>query len=166
MKIFIKITCNLLLTLALANCGKNQFDQLNSQNPTDGADEIHYTNPDKNDQIVYSKSINNIYKVISPKCVKGLASNADDPIVQERISELSRLMENSQVHNAEGDNYGGATLVINYEDGNSLTFNMDVQNPESGEISSGSREIKEFFNELSEEIERNGIIACRGTGKK
>ncbi len=81
MKNFLKTLNLLIFIVTLANCSKSKFDELGEyNNPMAGAEEVTYEDPDHND-IIISRAVNNIYIVIDRRCVKGLASNADDPIV-------------------------------------------------------------------------------------
>ena len=167
MKNFLKTLNLLILITSLVNCAKSRFDELGEYNNsneviTEEADEVTYKEPNNND-IIWSKAANNIYIVIDRKCVKGLASNADDPTIEEKIRELSELINQSQSN--EGENrYDMATLEVRYEDKTSKTFDVDLS--QSGNGLSNSPEIKRFFDDIREEINRNGLLTCRNTGKK
>ena len=124
MKNFLKTLNLLILITVLANCSKSKFDELGEygeyNNPVAGAEEVIYEDPDNND-IIISRTVNNIYIIIDRKCVKGLASNADDPVVEEKIRELSELIRQSRSNGGES-NYDMATLEIRYENDKHKTF--------------------------------------------
>ena len=164
MKNFFKTLNFLVLIVSLANCAKSEFDTAagynNNNNVMEGSDEVTYADPHK-DNIIWSKAANNIYIVISGKCVKGLASNADDPIIEEKLRQLSELINQSR--ESGSNNYDMATLEIRYEDDSHRTFDVDLN--QSGKGLSNSREIREFFENIRSEINRNGVISCRNAGK-
>lgn len=148
----------------LVHCSKSQFDKTGGHNPgsnfMEEADGFTYTEPYKDD-IVWSQALNNIYIVISKDCVKGLVSNADDPVVEEKIRQLSELI--SQAGTGENSQYNTATLEVRYEDNTSQTFNVDINQFENNP--SNHHRIKEFFDNIRSEIHRKGLISCANSGK-
>ncbi len=83
--------------------------------------------------------------------------------LMEKIRELSELINQSRSNGNESD-YDMATLEIRYENDKHKTFYVDLS--QSGNGLSNSPEIRRFFEDIRDEIERNGVVTCRNTGKK
>ncbi len=163
MKNFLKTLNFLILFMSLVNCSKSQFDKAGGySNSIGGAKEVIYTDPQGS--VVLSQDVNNIYIAIDRKCVKGLASNADDPIIEEKIRHLHELMNQAQSGEDAGNHsYDKATLEVRYDDNSRQTFDVDIN--QSGKGLSNSDEIRDFFDNLRNEIHRHGVVTCRNTGK-
>lgn len=125
---------------------------------TNGTETISWTvNPIKNFSVYYSQN-----------CIKGLATNADDPVVKSRSDELNILISTSTVGVGRLSQPGvnSIYLTVRYDNGLTRKFNLRNASASTSEqtLSKGSQIIS-FFDRVYEEIRIRGYVSCNN-GKK
>lgn len=101
-------------------------------------------------------------------CIKGLATNRDDSVAQEKFNELSAIINSSVIGKGTLPEPGDDSVYLNirYNNAEARTFNLrNASASVNEETLSLGAEIINFFEQVGVEIDQNGTVSCNN-GKK